>query len=89
MPIYTRIWDADDGDSLSNYFGQRIRLYGVNAPEWNQRDGWRATAILRALTFDRIAAVVVRAKDVYGRYVCDVWVNGLHINAIMRAMGYT
>ncbi len=66
-----------DGDTL-DIQGQRVRLYGINAPESKQSCGstgeqWAcgqaATQALRQLVGSRAVSCVVRDSDAYGRSV--------------------
>lgn len=73
-----------DGDTL-NLGGQRIRLYGVDAPESDQsceRGGvvWRcgadATAALRSFLAGRQVTCTALSRDVYGRTIAQCAADG-------------
>ena len=80
-----------DGDTMNLRFdlGRRIysedsiRLYRINAPELSQAGGKEARNYLRSLV--PIGAVVrvqthKNASDKYGRWLGDVWYNGICLN---------
>ena len=86
-----------DGDTL-DVRGTRIRLYGIDAPESDQRctqaDGtsWRcgqrSALELDALIEDRPVRCVPRSTDRYGRAVAECWLGGQSINRWMVAQGW-
>jgi len=59
-----------DGDTFKlDCCARRIRLWGIDAPEWNRRGGPAATAALSALVAGRPLACRQRDIDRYGRIV--------------------
>ena len=87
---------VSDGDSLE-IAGQRVRLHGIDAPEWKQRctadsRQWRCgVAATRALK-KRIGGETVtctrRDRDRYGRIVAVCRAGGVYLNAWMVAQGW-
>ncbi len=84
-----------DGDTLE-VTGQRIRLYGIDAPElaqtcWDQNGEYPCGRIARAAALDLIAGedtvtCETRGKDRYGRWLAVCFAGGFSIN---RNMVYT
>jgi len=61
-----------DGDSISVARAGnplRVRLYGIDCPETDQKYGKEAKALARELAFGKIVSVESRGKDRYGRTV--------------------
>jgi endonuclease YncB( thermonuclease family) len=59
-----------DGDSFRmDCCGEDIRLWGIDAPEWNGRGGPAAAAALRTLVAGRSLSCRKRDADRYGRIV--------------------
>ena len=84
-----------DGDSLK-VSGQRIRLFGIDAPESKQtcvaggqrwRCGRSATRALRSHIAGRPVVCAERDRDRYGRIVAVCRVGGEDINAWMVSQG--
>ena len=94
-PIYG-VARAGDGDSLT--IGERrIRLFGIDAPEWNQsckrdsRDwacGQAATEALSKLVTGKQVRCVPVDTDDHGRIVARCTVGGTDINRTMVATGH-
>jgi endonuclease YncB( thermonuclease family) len=86
-----------DGDTLELSTGERIRLWGIDAPEGDQicqRNGrpWRcgddATAALEALVNGRALKCEARDVDRYGRTVATCTVAGQDVGAAMVLQGW-
>src|SRR5688500_180646 len=69
---------VNDGDSLeirdSNNLVHRVRLAGIDAPEYDQPFGSRARESLSRLVLDKDARLEIQKRDGYGRLVAKVWV---------------
>ena len=85
-----------DGDSLE-IAGQRVRLHGIDAPEWKQRcqaNGrqWRCGQAAAQALGKRIGRQSVtctpRDRDRYGRIVAVCEAGGIDLNAWMVAQGW-
>jgi micrococcal nuclease len=64
-----------DGDTISVMHGgraEKIRLYGIDAPEKGQAFGNRAKQFVSALAYGKEVKVEVKDYDRYGRTVADV-----------------
>ena len=85
-----------DGDSIQ-VSGQRIRLFGIDAPESQQlclaggqrwRCGSSATRALRQRIAGRSVVCTERDRDRYGRIVAVCRAGGVDINAWMVSQGH-
>ena len=84
-------YEVVDGDTLKVRGGESVttlRLARVNAPEINEPGGAEAKRHLEALVLGKTVDYTVSARDVYGRFVAEVWVNGVNVNDRMRQAGY-
>lgn len=78
-----------DGDTfVLSGVSPRIRVWGLDAPEWNHRGGSAATAAMRGLVSGKALRCRVRDIDRYGRYVGQCFLpDGRDITAEMIKMG--
>lgn len=87
-----------DGDTLE-MAGQRIRLWGIDAPERGQtcekpsrpmtyQCGQDAAAVLAELTRDRVVTCEQRARDRYGRIVASCHTDAGDLGAAMVRRGW-
>ena len=61
-----------DGDTFTlSGESRRIRVWGLDAPEWNRPGGSTATATMRQLIAGKTLRCEVRDMDRYGRYVAQ------------------
>ena len=61
-----------DGDTFTlSGESRRIRVWGLDAPEWNHRGGSAATSAMRGLISGKRLQCQVRDMDRYGRYVAQ------------------
>ena len=71
-----RVVGISDGDTITvltaDKTQQRIRLFGIDAPETGQDFGGRAKQAASGLAFGKQVTVRVRDKDRYGRTVAEV-----------------
>ncbi len=70
-----RVVGVSDGDTIRVMHdgrGEKIRLYGIDAPEKRQAFGNRAKQLVSALAFGKVVKVEVKDQDRYGRTVADV-----------------
>lgn len=79
-PAYrARVVEVADGDTLvveRDGTTERLRLYGVDAPEAGQAYGREARDEARRLLMGRDVTVHPRETDAYGRTVAEVLVDG-------------
>ncbi len=74
-----------DGDTFRTSTRKRsIRLANVNAPEKGTKGGAKATKQLKNLIQGQKVEVNTVARDVYGRAVARVTVNGKSVNLAMN-----
>ena len=65
--------DGDTIDVMHLGKAERVRLYGVDAPEKNQAFGTKAKQFTSEQAFGKDVRVVVKDTDRYGRTVGDVF----------------
>jgi micrococcal nuclease len=78
-----RVVQVIDGDSLKVESGGRyfqVRLWGIDAPEWQQAFSAKAKAVCRDLTAGKNVSLEEKYNDSYGRTVAVVRVNGTVLN---------
>jgi endonuclease YncB( thermonuclease family) len=85
-----------DGDTLQLH-GQRIRLWGIDAPEsrqWCEHEGAtypcgsEATAYLAALVAHKVTQCTERTRDRWQRVVAICTVDGVDLGAVMVEAGH-
>ena len=68
--LEARVSKILDGDTFTlSGESRRIRVWGLDAPEWDQQGGSNATATLRSLIFGKTLRCNVLDIDRYGRLV--------------------
>ena len=83
-----------DGDSITILVaGNRqvkVRLYGIDAPEFSQAFGTKAKMFLSSLVFGRDVRVLQVDTDRYGRVVGNVYLDpdALYVNAEVVRAGF-
>ncbi len=84
-----RVVHVVDGDSLYlQGFRAQVRLWGVDAPEYNQEGGYAATELLIALALGNSVTCRIMDTDKYGRMVARCFLrNGKEINRLMIESG--
>lgn len=87
-----RVSKVTDGDTftldVSGQEPQRVRLYGIDAPERDQPYGQVAGTALAMWIDGRDVSVTVSDVDRYGRLVGTVFVGDHNINLAMVQQGY-
>jgi len=82
--ITGKVVGVSDGETITvldtDNRQHRVRLMGIDAPESNQAYGSRAKQSLSDLVFGRVVTVTSEAKDMYGRVLGDVTLDGKNIN---------
>ena len=79
-----------DGDSLIVRTGARtleIRLWGIDAPEYDQPGSSGAKKKLSDLVLGNTVSIVIKYADKYGRYVALLTSSGVSVNEEMVATG--
>jgi len=96
-PLTAHAWVAkvvsiSDGDTIKVYNtgnGQeKIRLYGVDAPEKGQKHGDDARTHLVSLVSGSVVEVEPVSEDMYGNTVAIVWNQKINISQEMVRSGY-
>lgn len=81
-----------DGDTLTILDAQRvkhkIRLYGIDTPEYDQPYFGDAKRALSKLVANKIVGITVKDTDTYGRTVGVVYVDGRSVNLAMVRGGH-
>ena len=74
------VLEVKDGDSiiLSNY--EEIRLAHIDAPEYNQLWGVKATEFVTNLCLRKEVKLKRYGKDKYGRTIAEVYENVINVN---------
>jgi endonuclease YncB( thermonuclease family) len=88
-----KVIHVGDGDSITICVERepvRVRLVGIDAPEYKQAFGKRSRKSLVDLCADRVARVTWNLKDRYGRTLGRVWCAGTDANAeqVRRGMAW-
>ena len=76
-----------DGDTVVLMNGERVRLYGVDAPEQSQPFGPEARACLAAMVMGKMVEVHPKGRDRYGRLLAVLVVADEEVNAALVAQG--
>ena len=82
-----RVVGVSDGDTISVMHdgrAEKIKLYGIDAPEEGQAFGNRAKQFVSTLAFGKDVKVEVRGQDRYGRTVADVIIRDGKIISVIR-----
>lgn len=102
LPCSAQAWEAEvvsvyDGDSLTvktaNGKKDRVRLWGIDAPELQQKHGKKAQKVLEALVLGRSVEVQEVARDRYARLLAIVVITdgdnvGISANELMVRGGH-
>ena len=76
-----------DGDTI-RYGTDRIRIRGYHAPELSEPGGREAAMRLEQLMQDGTIKIIPHGRDVYGRTLADVFVNGQNVADVMTRAGF-
>ena len=87
--IEARVSKVLDGDTFTlKGVSRRIRVWGLDAPEWNPSGGSAATATMRQMISGKTLRCDLRDTDRYGRLVMQCFMpNGRDIAAEMIRIG--
>jgi endonuclease YncB( thermonuclease family) len=90
--ITGKVVGVSDGDTITvldaSNKQHKVRLLGIDAPESNQDFGSRAKQSLSDLVFGKTVTVTSEAKDMYGRVLGDVTLDGMNINLEQVRRGF-
>ena len=82
------IGKVTDGDTVVSSGGDRIRLWGIDAPEKDQPYGAQATEVLKALLLNDTVSLEITDLDRYGRQVARIYASdGTNINLALVCNG--
>ncbi|MEC8678468.1 MAG: thermonuclease family protein [Candidatus Margulisiibacteriota bacterium] len=87
--IVTRVIDGDTIVVKTNQSQkQKVRLWGIDAPEMRQKSGSKSGRFLTTLLTDQRVYIDVVSTDKHGRLVANVYdSNGVYINEEMIRIG--
>ena len=80
-----------DGDTFDLMLDKtiRVRMFGIDSPERGQAYNVKAREFTAELIAGKEINVIIRNKDRYGRFVCDVYLqDGTYVNAELVRAGY-
>lgn len=85
----TLVLDIDLGFSII-YKNQVVRLARINTPETSTTEGLTVKDIVTKLLLNKIVVIKTTKdkKDKYGRYLAEVYVDGLNINDYLLENNY-
>lgn len=83
---------VNDGDTLTCVDGDgrevKIRMRGIDAPEFGQAHGRDASSALHRKLHGRAVSIEGVARDQYGRLLATLWLDGRNVNLEMVAEGH-
>ena len=77
-----------DGDTFQLKSGKRVRLLGVDAPEYDRCGGKEAKEALSALISNKQVKLTEETTEAYGRTLALVWVEDTLVNEEMLRQGW-
>jgi len=83
-----RVVEVVDGDTFQLKSGKRVRLMGVDAPEFELCGGKQAKERLTGLLYNKIVILQEEVTESFGRSLALVFVNGKFINKIIMEEGW-
>ena len=91
IPLSVVVEYVIDGDSLMVKHDDKsmeVRLWGIDAPEYDQPSSDPSTDILQALTIGRKGTLFIKYRDRYDRYVAVLEIDELNINQELVKEGH-
>jgi len=91
LPSSGTVTSIIDGDSLvvRHRGGSRqVRLWGIDAPEWDQPHAHHAKALLRRMLLGRKVRMEPYTLDKYGRIIAQVYLQDQSVNQLLVERGY-
>lgn len=83
-----RVVETVDGDTFQLKSGKRVRLLGVDAPEFDRCGGSQAKARLTKLILGKKVALKEETSEAFGRSLALVYVGPLFVNQVMLEEGW-
>lgn len=84
----TLVKEVVDGDTFQLNSGKRVRLMGIDAPEYDRCGGQEAKKRLEELILNKPVEIKEEADEAYGRTLGLVYLNSLLVNKIMLEEGW-
>lgn len=91
LPVSIVVDYVVDGDSLvvrRSGKAMEVRLWGIDAPEYDQPDSVPAKNALKRMAVGQEGALYIKYRDRYGRYVSLLKIDDLNVNEEMVAAGH-
>jgi len=86
--LITRVVDGDTYDLFYNSKTMRVRIAHVDAPELKQHFGSTCALQLKQLLYRRIVIFDSLGKDLYGRVVGNLLLNGKRVDSLLVRNGW-
>ena len=83
-----RVIEVADGDTFQLKSGKRVRLMGVDAPEYDYCGGQEAKARLQELILNKKVKLEEEISEAFGRALALVWVDKSLVNQMMLKEGW-
>ena len=87
-----RVVKVVDGDTFDLMFEEkkiRVRMFGIDSPERGQAFNVKAKDFTASIIAGKEVRVIIRNKDRYGRFVCEVYLgDSTYVNAEIVKAGY-
>lgn len=83
-----RVTEVVDGDTFQLASGKRVRLMGVNAPEFDRCAGVEAKNRLSELILDKSVTLKEETDEAYGRSLALVYIGDTFVNKTMLEEGW-
>ncbi|NTU73959.1 thermonuclease family protein [Candidatus Roizmanbacteria bacterium] len=80
--------EVSDGDTFQLYSGKRVRLMGVNVPEYNRCGGPEARKRLTELILNKPVRLAEETEETFGRSLALVYQGDTLINLVMMKEGW-
>ena len=74
-----RVLDGDTIEIQQKMGIQRVRIWGIDTPEWDQPYGTRSSQFTRSRLMGKEVHVIPKDVDKYGRLVAIITVDGMNI----------
>jgi micrococcal nuclease len=74
-----RVIDGDTIEIQQKMKTQRVRIWGIDTPEWDQRYGAQSSQFTRSLVTEKDVQVVSKAVDKYGRLVAVIMMDNINV----------
>lgn len=91
--ITVMVLSVQDGDTITVKSKQspepfKIRMAKIDCPEKKQNYGAEATSVVSKMLLNKSIQLKAHNKDLYGRMIGEVYLNGLNLNQYLVQMGH-